>query len=183
MEKQRPERRLQTSSIIIDNKNVDFVFLFPYYTIVGPGVSVFLDEKKIVFNPPSGSKEEILRFLLEKGGVGERENILEKLMVRENLESTGIGNGIAIPHARCDDVDELTVICGISRDGIDFDALDGKPVYVIFLIVSPDKNKSLYLRVLANISRLLRHTPVRDELIRARNPKEAIEIIKKYEPV
>ncbi len=104
-------------------------------------------------------------------------------MVRENLESTGIGNGIAIPHARCDDVDELTVICGISRDGIDFDALDGKPVYVIFLIVSPDKNKSLYLRVLANISRLLRHTPVRDELIRARNPKEAIEIIKKYEPV
>ncbi len=74
MEKQRPERRLQTSSIIIDNKNVDFVFLFPYYTIVGPGVSVFLDEKKIVFNPPSGSKEEILRFLLEKGGVGGREN-------------------------------------------------------------------------------------------------------------
>jgi mannitol/fructose-specific phosphotransferase system IIA component (Ntr-type) len=103
------------------------------------------------------------------------------LAKRENLESTGIGDGIAIPHARTDAVQDLILAFARSPQGIDFSSIDGKPSHIIFLIASPEGKKSEYIMALAKLSRLLRKHPVRELLRDAKNPKEIMDIIKKNE--
>jgi len=110
-----------------------------------------------------------------------REELFNALAKRENLESTGIGDGIAIPHARTDAVKDLVLVFARSSAGVDFSAFDGKPSYIIFLIASPENKKSEYIIALAKLSRLLRRAIVRGQLRNATNPKEILEIIKKNE--
>ncbi len=148
-------------------------------------VSTMLKPKAIMMDINAKEKiaviEEMVDYLVANKFVKDGKVFLKALARRENLESTGIGDGIAIPHARTDAVKGLTLAFARSQDGVDFSAIDGKPSYLIFLIASPEDKKSEYIMALAKISRLLRRQHVRDQLKHARNPQEVLDIIKKNE--
>lgn len=125
--------------------------------------------------------DELVEHMVAKKLVRDGKEFIKALAKRENLESTGIGDGIAIPHARTDAVQDLILAFARSPEGIDFSSIDGKPSHIIFLIASPEGKKSEYIMALAKLSRLLRKHPVRELLRDAKNPKEIMEIIKKNE--
>jgi nitrogen PTS system EIIA component len=108
------------------------------------------------------SKEEVVReiaqALLEAGKIssGEVESIVKAIMKREELGSTGIGRGVAVPHTKHPSVDRLVGTVAVSRDGVDFESLDGEKVQLFFLLISPPDRPGEHLRALENISRQLR---------------------------
>jgi fructose-specific phosphotransferase system IIA component len=148
-------------------------------------VSKLLKPKAIMMDIDAKEKiaaiEEMVDFLVANEFVSDGKVFLKALAKRENLESTGIGDGIAIPHARTDAVTDLILAFARSQDGVDFSAIDGKPSHLIFLIAAPVDKKSEYIMALAKISRLLRRQHVRDQLRHAQNPQEILNIIKKNE--
>ena len=104
-------------------------------------ITDFLNVKGIKVDLEATDKESVLKemvdLLAEVKDVGDKKNILRALIERENLGSTGIGQGIAIPHGKTDKVDGLVAVLGVSRKGVNFEALDGEPVYILFLLVAP----------------------------------------------
>ena len=104
-------------------------------------ITEFLVPKGIKVGLASTEKEDTLKELVDLLGsvkeIGDKKNIIRALLDRENLGSTGIGQGIAIPHGKTDRVDELVAVLGISHKGVNFEALDGEPVYIFFLLVAP----------------------------------------------
>ena len=103
--------------------------------------------------------------------------LMEVLVEREKLGSTGIGDGIAIPHGKMVGLDTLLLSFGRSRAGVDFDSLDGKPAHLFFLVVAPDNSAGTHLKALARISRLLKSNAVRQQLMEASDAREIYEII------
>jgi fructose-specific phosphotransferase system IIA component len=117
------------------------------------------------------TKPEVLREMValaaSGGGVRGPELLLEMLERRESLGSTGIGKGVAIPHGRSLAVVQMKVVFAVSRKGVDFDALDGKPVKLFFLIVAPPQDKkNEYLPLLGRIAELVQAKPARDRLLK-----------------
>ena len=141
----------------------------------------FLDKKAIQVKLKSRTKEEILQelvFLLEKTNqVTDREEFLRVIREREELVSTGIGYNIAIPHARSSAIKSLVGAFGISKEGVDFDALDKEPVHLFFLLGAPQKASGNYLKALAVISRFLRRKKARQDLMMAKIPEDIEKII------
>ncbi len=129
------------------------------------------------------SKEEVIRELVEllvrAGAIKERDvaKLVQTLLKRESLGSTGIGQGVAIPHGKSDCVGKLVAAFGISRGGVDFDALDGEPVYLFFLLLAPEDSAGPHLKALARISRLLKDKHFRDSLRTAKDEKALLKII------
>ncbi|MGL5427117.1 MAG: PTS sugar transporter subunit IIA, partial [Cetobacterium sp.] len=93
----------------------------------------------------------------------------------------GIGKGVAIPHAKTDAAQSLTIAFGISRDGVDFKSLDQEKVKIFFVFASPFKDSQIYLKVLARISRLIREEKFREKLLNCETAKDIIECINKEE--
>ncbi|TET28776.1 PTS sugar transporter subunit IIA [Candidatus Aerophobetes bacterium] len=145
----------------------------------------FLDAKAVKSRLESKTKDEVLEELtdlLEKTGkVTNREEFLRVIREREELGSTGIGYNIAIPHARSTGIKGLTGAFGISKEGIEFDALDKEPVYLFFVLAAPKNAAGDYLKALATISRLLRNRKSRQALMKADTVGEIVKIIKKQE--
>lgn len=145
----------------------------------------FLDKKAIKLNMESVDKEdslsELVDVLAEAQGIDDKKSILKALIERESLGSTGIGQGIAIPHGKTDKVGELTAVLGISQKGVNFEALDGESVYIFFLLVAPKDTAGPHLKALAQISRLLRDTYFCELLRRCRTPDEVYELIQREE--
>jgi PTS system nitrogen regulatory IIA component len=102
---------------------------------------------------------------------------MEVLIERERLGSTGIGDGIAIPHGKLANLDELLLSFGRSVSGVDFDSLDGKPAHLFFLVVAPENSAGTHLKALARISRLLKSNVVRRELMEAKDAGGIYRII------
>ena len=98
-------------------------------------------------------------------------------MAREALGSTAIGQGIAIPHGKSDSVDNIVGALGISKQGIDFDSLDGEPAYIFFLLVAPIDSAGPHLKALARISRLLKDKFIRDSLKSVTDEKTMLKIV------
>ena len=98
-------------------------------------------------------------------------------MAREALGSTAIGQGIAIPHGKCEFVSKLVAALGITKKGIDFDSLDGEPAYVFFLLIAPIDSAGPHLKALARISRLLKEKYFRENLKSIKDEKTILEII------
>jgi len=121
--------------------------------------------------------KELIDLLDRAGYVTDAEAFLKSVLEREKVGSTGIGKGIAIPHSRTATVREVVVAIGRSPAGIEFDALDNKPVQLIFLIAAPVESGGLYLKALARLSRLLRYQEFRNELMDAKTVDEVIKII------
>ncbi|MEA1964894.1 MAG: PTS sugar transporter subunit IIA [Candidatus Aerophobetes bacterium] len=142
----------------------------------------FLDKRAIKPALESRTKEETLEELtdlLEKTGkVSNREDFLKAIREREELGSTGIGYNIAIPHARSSGIKSLVGAFGISKEGIDFDALDKEPVYLFFILGAPPNASGDYLKALATVSRFLRRKRARQSLREAKTVEEIEKIIK-----
>jgi len=145
----------------------------------------YLKEDCIITNLRSRDKEgslrELIKLLEKNGYVKDGEKILETVMEREKLGSTGIGQGIAIPHAKTEQINDIICALGISQNGVDFDSLDGEPVYIIFLVLAPTKSIGQHLKTLAKIARLLKDKVFRNSLKNAKTSSEALRIIKEDE--
>ncbi len=145
----------------------------------------YLKEDCILINLRSRDKKGVLKELVslleENGYVKDGEKILETVMDREKLGSTGIGQGIAIPHAKTDQINDIVCALGISKNGVDFDSLDGEPVYIIFLVLAPTKSIGQHLKTLAKIARLLKDKVFRTSLRNCKTPSEALKIIEEDE--
>lgn len=148
-------------------------------------ITDFLDRKAIKIGLTASNKEGILKELVELLGqskdIGDPKAVLKALLERESLGSTGIGQGIAIPHGKTDRVQELVAALGVSRKGVNFDALDGEPVYIFFLLVTPKDTTGSHLKALAQISRLLRDSYFCDLIKRCQRADEIYELIKREE--
>jgi len=145
----------------------------------------FLDERAILPDLQATDKEDVLNELLDSlvgiGVIKDKQRMFDVLLAREELGSTGIGNGIAIPHGKCEGIKKMTAALGLSKKGVDFNALDGEPVYIFFLLVAPQDSAGPHLKALATISRLLKDRFFRDALKQAPDKKTILEVIKKEE--
>jgi PTS system fructose-specific IIC component len=110
-----------------------------------------------------------------------REEILAALYERESLTSTGLGYGVAIPHAKTDAIGRSLVAFGKSAEGIDFEALDGNPVRIFFLVLAPHEATDEYLKILAAIASVLKSEKQRRALLEAKSPEEVLAAIRKAE--
>jgi nitrogen PTS system EIIA component len=105
------------------------------------------------------------------------EAMLHVVLERERLGSTGIGDGIGIPHGKVTGLDEMVVSFGRSREGIEFDAMDGKPVHLFFLLMAPENSAGQHLKALAKISRMLKDPNFRKNLLNAKTHEDLFRII------
>ncbi|MFZ0927571.1 MAG: PTS sugar transporter subunit IIA, partial [Syntrophobacteraceae bacterium] len=105
------------------------------------------------------------------------DRLMKVLLERERLGSTGIGDGIAIPHGKLKDIEDLVLSFGRSAEGIDFESMDGKPVHLFFLLVAPEACAGIHLRALAKIARLLKNGTVRKRLAKVDNREDIFSII------
>ena len=124
-----------------------------------------------------GAIEEALEILLPKVHIGNGSDIRKTLLEREELGSTGIGNNIAIPHARVEEIDGIVSVFGRSKEGIDFNSLDGKPVYLLFLVLSGEDATNELIHALSQISKLLLKEDVKKNLLNAKDKEELYKII------
>jgi PTS system nitrogen regulatory IIA component len=106
-----------------------------------------------------------------------REDLVRVLMERERLGTTGIGGGIGIPHGKLKELDSLILGFGLSRRGVDFESMDGRPTHIFFLLLTPENSTNLHLRVLARISKILKHEPFKERLLNAADSDEIYAVI------
>ena len=145
----------------------------------------FLDDRAVTTDLKSqSSKEDVIRelvqLLVNGGSIKEKDvhKLVQILLKRESLGSTGIGQGVAIPHGKSDGVTKLVAAFGVSRSGVNFDSLDGEPVSLFFLLVAPEDSAGPHLKALARISRLLKDKHFRDSLRSAKDEKTLVKIIR-----
>jgi fructose-specific phosphotransferase system IIA component len=129
-----------------------------------------------------GVIEELAAFLKSKNRIGKEKELVEKLKQREELGSTAIGDGVAIPHCKHKSVKDPILMLAISRQGVDFQAPDGCPSHIIFLVISPPDNPSLNLQILAAVARLVRKAETLfKRMLEAVDAVEVMEIIREEE--
>lgn len=130
---------------------------------------------RIIIPLKESSKDGVLRELVHavtSNVVQEPEEVLRAVLEREAVLSTGIGNGVAIPHGKSAAVPELLMAAGRTAEPIDFDSLDGQPVRLLFMLVGPETAAGPHIKALSRISRLVRQESVREQLINAKTPDE-----------
>jgi len=140
----------------------------------------FLQKDLVIGNLSSKTKQETLKEFsqcLEKVAGLKADKVLNVLLEREKLGSTGIGEGVAIPHGKLKEIPKLICCFGKSEEGIDFDAIDGKPVHIIFLLLAPETSAGTHLKALARISKILKDMDFRQNLIKAKSAEEIYQII------
>lgn len=144
----------------------------------------FLNEKAVSVNLGAKDKEGVIReligFLVKAGEIDQEdmEKLMKILMDREALGSTGIGQGVAIPHGKSSCVNKLVASLGISAQGVDFESLDGELAHIFFLLVAPEDSAGPHLKALARISRLLKDKFFREALKSVKDEKTLLKIIK-----
>ena len=142
----------------------------------------FLNEKAVTGNVKASDKEGVIRemvdILCKAEGIKNKEELVKALINRETLGSTGIGQGVGIPHAKTNAVKRLVAAFGISHEGVRFDALDGEPVYIFFLLVAPEDSAGPHLKGLARISRLLKDKFFRESLKALTDEKAIVKLIR-----
>ena len=146
-------------------------------------IKEFLCQHAVSADLHSQTKKEVIGELVDllvKADVIEKKiksKLIEILLAREALGSTAIGQGIAIPHGKCENVTQLTAALGISKNGINFDSLDGEPAHIFFLLVAPIDSAGPHLKALAKISRLLKDKYFRDNLKNAKDEEAILKLI------
>lgn len=139
-----------------------------------------LSEDRVITGLAASTKQEALGAMAELFAgidglaVADVRRVLEE---RERLASTGVGSGVAIPHGRIAGLDGLLAAVAISRGGIPFDAIDGQPVHILVVVLAPQRHTGDHLKVLAQVSRMLRQGTVRDALREAENARAAFSLI------
>ncbi len=124
---------------------------------------------------------DLVHLLAESGLARDEGSVLDALLERESAQSTGIGGGVAVPHAVYPELNSTVIALAISRKGIDFLSLDEKPVHAIFLLLSPPASSSTHIKLLARIARLMRQPDVLEQLLNASSADEVIEKIRQFD--
>ena len=144
-------------------------------------ITEMLKQEFILEELQTGSKREALAELVgvfARGNIrSDPEAMLRVLLEREKLGSTGIGDGIAIPHGKLAGLGEMVIAFGRSRKGIDFEAMDGKPVHLISLLIAPENSAGQHLKALAKISRMMKDEVFRKNLLGAKTHDDLVRII------
>jgi len=143
--------------------------------------SDFLTPSQIVFNLKAKDKiealDELLEVLLKQKLICNKKLLLTRLIDRERLESTAIGHGVALPHARLDSGHDIQVVIGRSEEGIDFEAIDNKKVHLIILVVWNPSIPGLFNHLFAGLAKFLRKESFRQRLFHAKSPEELYKIL------
>ena len=134
-------------------------------------ISDILKEDYIIADLEAGDKEgtlsEVSFFLEHKGAIQDHAKLLQALLEREQLGSTGIGDNMAIPHAKYEGIEQIITVFARSRKGVDFQSLDRKPVHFVFLLLAPPASTGLHLKALAKIARLFKNPSLRENILQA----------------
>jgi nitrogen PTS system EIIA component len=134
-------------------------------------ISEFLSPQAVVADLKARDKQEVLRelgaALAHAHPSLKADRLLEVLREREKLGSTGIGEGVAIPHGKLPGLGQLVAAFGVSRQGVDFEAIDGKPTHLFFALVAPENSAGVHLKALARISRLFKNPRFRASILEA----------------
>jgi len=146
-----------------------------------------LEQKMILLKLNSKNKyqviEDLVNFMHSNNTSIDKEIVLRDVTEREQYLSTGLENGLAVPHGKTLGTKKLIICLGISRNGIDFDSLDGKSSQIIFMLISPKDTSGPHIQALAQIARDLKTKAVRDKIISANSPEEIITIFRENERV
>lgn len=144
-------------------------------------LSEILDQDCVIPDLRARDKREVLEELT--GPIVSQEPSLDQnalikiLLERERLGSTGIGDGVAIPHGKSDGIRQPVISFGRSREGLDFESMDGQPAFLFFLLVAPENSASIHLKALARIARILKNSTFRKLLMELPTKKELYETI------
>lgn len=146
-----------------------------------------INEEFIIMDLNARTKDEAIEELAElfvKNGIVENKTeLITVIKQREEIESTGIGEGIAIPHARATSVKQLKIGFGRSKRGVDFKALDRRPVHFIFMIASPIELRKPYLQAVAKVARFLKSKVLKEALLKAESSKEIMDLVMDFDGV
>jgi PTS system nitrogen regulatory IIA component len=123
-----------------------------------------------------GILDELVAPIAQFAGTS-HDDLVKVLLERERLGSTGIGGGIGIPHGKYKDLESLVLGFGLSRKGVNFESLDGRPTHIFFLLMTPENSAGIHLKLLAQISKLLRDDDVKARLMQAEKPEDVIAVI------
>ncbi len=121
--------------------------------------------------------EELVNFLAQSGKISDSDAALQAVLSREEKMSTGMQNGIAIPHGKTDAVDQLLSVIAIKRGGVDFDALDGQPCSIFVMTLSPANRAGPHIQFLAEVSKLLGDEAIREKLTTAESAEEILNLL------
>lgn len=139
-------------------------------------ISGFINENLQAKNK-TDALQELVQTIIDGGLKLNLAAVMEVLQQREKLGSTGIGDGVAIPHGKIPGLPDLVVAFGRSKEGISFDSIDGKPVHIFFLLLAPENSAGQHLKVLAKISKMLKVVDFRKKLMEAKSHDELHQII------
>jgi len=125
--------------------------------------------------------KELIALLAENRAISNGEEILKSVMEREKILSTGLGNGVAIPHCKTSSVEDFAIALGIHPQGVDFQSLDHKPSHIIFLLVGPENKPGFHIRLLSRISRIISKEDVRKQILASKSAEEVFQIFQAEE--
>ncbi|UCE25465.1 MAG: PTS sugar transporter subunit IIA [Candidatus Zixiibacteriota bacterium] len=144
-------------------------------------LSKFCDESLVVFGLRAGNKEEVIEELVElvssSNMVKDADQLLKDVIERENLVTTGVGYGVAFPHAKTRAVKGIVIAFGRSVTGVEFDAMDHKPVHLFFLIAAPEDAIGAHLNVMARLSYLMKSEKNRQRLMEVTSPGDVLALV------
>lgn len=136
--------------------------------------TVWIDLKS---DSKQGVIEEMVDRLVAAGKVQERDAVLNAVLERESKMSTGMQNGVAIPHGKTDSVSELVAAVGVNKQGVDFDSMDGMPAKIFIMTLSPEKRTGPHIQFLAEVSRAISQPEEREKLLQAKTHSEMYELL------
>lgn len=144
-------------------------------------LSKFCEEQLISFDLAATAKSEVIEELVELAGnsklVKDKNLLLKDIITRENLVTTGVGYGVAFPHAKTKATKGIVIVFGRSDKGVDFEAMDKQPVHLFFLIAAPEDAIGAHLKVMAHLSFLMKSEKNREKLMTVKSPGELLQII------
>lgn len=143
----------------------------------------YIELNRIFFSNATIKEEaidELVKVSKEDGKVSDPDNFKKALLKRESIMSTGIGYGVAIPHVKLEYIPEFFITIGINKKGIDWDSLDSKPVYLMFLIAGPANQQEKYLRILAKLTLVIKNPERRKKLINAETKYDVLKIFEGF---
>jgi fructose-specific phosphotransferase system IIA component len=140
-----------------------------------------LNEDLVNISLTGTNRDECIKELIDRLATARSlksvDSIFDAVLEREKIMTTGVGNGIAIPHCKHTDSPEFAVCLGIQPKGVDFQSIDKKNVNIIFLLVGPENNPGLHIKLLSRISRLMSNEELRQQLLECKSDKEAFDLI------
>jgi nitrogen PTS system EIIA component len=140
-----------------------------------------LSKDSIIANLAGTNKEEVLRettdFMQNQNMIKDKETLFNTLMEREKLGSTGIGENVAIPHGKSDELSQIIIVFGRSIEGVEFESLDQKPVHFVCMVIAPSNSTGQHLKALARISRLFKNQNLREGILKLQDANQIYALL------